>query len=63
MKLLPMNPLGAAAVAAANGFGMWIILRALFMGDPVGSAIAGSVVGMLTFGILIMEDTEDQKWH
>ena len=62
MKLLPMNPLGATAVALANGFGMWIILRALFSGDPVGSAVAGAVVGMLTFGILIMEDTEDRKF-
>jgi hypothetical protein len=39
---------------------MWIMLRALFMGDPVGSAIAGSVVGMLTFGILIMEDNSPE---
>ena len=60
MKLLPMNPLGAAAIAATSGFGMWITLRALFMGDPVGSAIAGSVVGMLTFGILIMEDNSPE---
>jgi hypothetical protein len=38
---------------------MWIILRALFAGDPVGSAVAGSVVGMLTFGILIIEDNQE----
>lgn len=61
MKLFPMNPLAAAAISLASGGGMWIILRVLFAGDPMGSVIAGSVVGMLTFGILIAEDTKNSE--
>lgn len=57
---LPMNPLGAAAIAAANGVGMYALLVFAFCGDKTGSAISGAVVGMLTFGILIMESDSSE---
>lgn len=56
MMKLPMNPLGAAILGASNAFGMYLTLRFGFNGDPLGSAIAGSIVGLLVFGILIVED-------
>lgn len=52
---LPMNPLGAAILGVGNAFGMYLTLRFGFNGDPLGSAIAGAIVGMLCFGILISE--------
>ena len=50
---LPMNPLGAAILGLCNASGMYLTLRFGFCGDPLGSAIAGAIVGMLVFGILI----------
>lgn len=52
---LPMNPLGAAIVGTFNAVMMYILMTTLLDGRPVGSAVAGAVVGMLTFGILISE--------
>lgn len=52
---LPMNPLGAAIVGVFNGVCMWLVLVTMFDGRPVGSAVAGAVVGMLSFGCLIAE--------
>lgn len=52
---LPMNPLGAAIIGTFNAVCMWLVLVTMFDGRPVGSAVAGAVVGMLSFGCLIAE--------